>query len=579
MFGYLRFRRRRALRRARRQAWLLNAWTLHYLQRHVYGAWRRLLFAGWRFYLIVLLIVISLFGIVRQLRALDSYYLATVPISGGNYSEGLVGRVKILNPILIDSSASSDVDRLIFSGLTQFDGTGQITADMAKSWSNTPDFRSFSFELRDNLHWQDGAPLTADDIAFTIGLIQNPDTRSSLISNWKGVKTTVVSPTSIKFDLPASYPSFLHLTTVGILPQHLLSQVDPTALRLSEFNQRPVGSGPFSFDSYTEQNQIIHLQRNSKYYAGVSKLDSVTFQLYDEPSQLPDGYSKKQILGFGDGSPSQLKIMHKLSQVNLRKLDRPGYIALFFNTQRGILKDKAVRRGLTASINREALTKLPAGANSAARAQDLPLIPAQFDVSYASQLKYDPNTARADLAKLYNNKIPTLSLVTVNSPELVATATEIQHQLATVGVKLTITAVDLDSLEQDYIRPRRYDMILFGQNTGADWDTYNFWHSTQVADPGLNLSSYKSPEADKYLESARLAKDPINRRNKILAFLQTWDADTPAVVLYSPYYLYAQNKIVTSSPLQTLITPPDRFYNIQTWAVRYERVAKNSIHN
>lgn len=567
------------MRRARRQVRLLNAWTLHYLQRHVYGAWRRLLFAGWRFYLILLLLLVSLFGIVRQLNSLDNYYLATVPVAGGSYSEGLVGQVKILNPILIDSGASSDVDKLIFSGLTQFDGNGQITSDMAKSWSNTPDFRSFSFVMKDNLRWQDGAALTANDVAFTIGLIQNPDTRSSLISNWKGVKTTVVNPTTIKFDLPASYPSFLNLTTVGILPQHLLAKVDPAALRLSEFNQRPIGSGPFSFDSYTEQNQTIHLQRNGRYYAGVPKLDSVTFQLYAEPSQLPDGYSKKQILGFGDGSPSQLKTMQKLSQVNLRKLDRPGYIALFLNTQRGILKDKATRRDIAASLNRQALTKLPDGANGAARAQDLPLIPAQFGVSYTTQLVYDPNAAKAELSKLYGNKIPTLNLATVNSPELMATATEIQHQLATVGVKVTITAVDLDSLEQDYIRPRRYDMILFGQNTGADWDTYNFWHSTQVADPGLNLSGYKSPDADKYLESARLAKDPTNRKNKILGFLQTWDADTPAVVLYSPYYLYAQNKIVTSSPLQTLITPPDRFYNIQTWAVRYERVAKNSVHN
>ena len=276
------------------------------------------------------------------------------------------------------------------------------------------------------------------------------------------------------------------------------------------------------------------------------------------------------------GTSSPLFLYFLLTKAAIRPTNFPS---LFFNIQRGVLKDKATRRDLAAGLNRQALTKLPEGANDVARAQDLPLIPAQFGVSYTSQLHYDPNAAKAELTKLYGNKIPTLNLVTVDSPEMVATANEIKRQVATVGVRLTITAVDLSNLEQDYIRPRRYDMLLFGQNTGADWDTYNFWHSTQVADPGLNLSGYKSSDADKYLESARLAKDPTNRHNKILAFLQTWDTDTPGVVLYSPYYLYAQNKIVTSSPLQTLITPADRFYNIQSWAVRYERVAKTSIHN
>ena len=119
-------------------------------------------------------------------------------------------------------------------------------------------------------------------------------------------------------------------------------------------------------------------------------------------------------------------------------------------------------------------------------------------------------------------------------------------------------------------------MLLFGQNLGVNSDVYSFWHSSQAADPRLNISAYSSSEADKYLESGRLSNDPKNRAQKYTSFVNVWAADVPAVLLYSPYYLYGQSTTVSGITDDEIATPADRFYNIQNWSVRTTEILKKN---
>jgi peptide/nickel transport system substrate-binding protein len=142
-----------------------------------------------------------------------------VPISGGVYSEAAVGNVKMLNPILPDNTTSDDINRLIFSGLTQFNAQRQVVSDLATSWSVSPNGRTYTFHLRKGVTWQDGVPFTADDVLFTLAAIQNPDTRSPLAPSWQGVKATAPDQSTVVFALPGPLASFIDSTTVGILPR------------------------------------------------------------------------------------------------------------------------------------------------------------------------------------------------------------------------------------------------------------------------------------------------------------------------------------------------------------------------
>jgi len=93
-------------------------------------------------------------------------------------------------------------------------------------------------------------------------------------------------------------------------------------------------------------------------------------------------------------------------------------------------------------------------------------------------------------------------------------------------------AVDKRELQQTYMRPRNFQILLYGINLGSDPDVYSFWHSSQAKDPGINLSGYSSTDADRALETARIKNDAQIRAGKYDTFLKAWNADAPAAILY-----------------------------------------------
>ncbi|HMM60641.1 MAG TPA: ABC transporter substrate-binding protein, partial [Candidatus Rifleibacterium sp.] len=94
------------------------------------------------------------------------------PISGGIYTEALIGKFLRLNPLLDRyNSADQDVDRLIFSSLITFDSNGMPKGDLAESWSYAADGSVFTFSIKPNAFWHDGTPVSAQDILFTTSLL------------------------------------------------------------------------------------------------------------------------------------------------------------------------------------------------------------------------------------------------------------------------------------------------------------------------------------------------------------------------------------------------------------------------
>jgi ABC-type transport system substrate-binding protein len=104
---------------------------------------------------------------------------------------------------------------------------------------------------------------------------------------------------------------------------------------------------------------------------------------------------------------------------------------------------------------------------------------------------------------------------------------------------------------------------------------FSFWHSSQAADPGLNLSAYKNATSDQLIEQARFGKDPAFRDAKYRDFLATWAQDAPALLIYSPYYLYAHTTALTGMSAEHLIGSTGRFLDVNKWAIKSERVPKS----
>jgi peptide/nickel transport system substrate-binding protein len=195
-------------------------------------------------------------------------------------------------------------------------------------------------------------------------------------------------------------------------------------------------------------------------------------------------------------------------------------------------------------------------------------IPAGFPGFNSSAAKYEYDTNKAkDLLAKSNLGSTTLRLATLDSPQYKAVADKLAQDWKKIGVNIEVVTADIAKLQQNYIRSRNYDILLYGQNVGIDSDVYSFWHSSQVNDPGLNISYYKNGDADKFLEAGRLAKDQAFKASRYSAFVDIWSKDVPAVIIYNPYYNYAQSDLVKGFDAKKVAEPSNRFYNIYDWYI------------
>ncbi len=578
MWEYLRFRYRRGARRTRRTVRILRLWSVNYVDRHLWGKWhqvgliRRFLFLWWT------VMAVAFIGLLQQLGYLGSLATISVPEPGGTYTEAAVGTVNTLNPLLPESTTASDINSLIFSGLTRYNSRGQVVPDLA-TWTVGSDGTTYTFHLRHGVKWQDGVPFTSADVAFTLTAIQDPDSHSPLASSWQGVQFATPDNYTVVITLPEPLSSFIDSTTVGIVPRHLLEDVDPSELRTATFNQDPVGTGPFELKTFAPGAGDIELAANPDYYFGRPKLDEFDFKFYPTAADALTAYAQHQVTSPGQLLPSELAAAQSMPDLLQYKFSLPEEQTLFFNTKDAVLSDATLRLILSRSLNRQAILNRATAGQATVVTQ--PLLPGQLGYTNAYQpTPLSPSAAASALSgdgwtqsrpgalRTKNGQQLTLHLVTLQNSELSAAAGEIKRQWAPLGIKVSITTVGEDELQQTYMRPRNFQMLLYGLNVGADPDVYAYWHSSQATDPGVNLSQYASDTADHALESGRITADPGLRAAKYHIFLQTWDQDAPAAVLYQTGYVYATDATVAGIQAERLISPSDRYYDVYRWTVR-----------
>jgi peptide/nickel transport system substrate-binding protein len=194
-------------------------------------------------------------------------------IPGGKFVVSEVGDPKTFNPITANETSSLDITRAMFWSLLNFDVPSQEPVPgLAESWTNSPDGKTWTFKLRKNLRWSDGAPLTADDVVFTWDVIYNPKIdnvmRDPFIIGGRKFTVTKIDDLTVQVLTPEIYAPFLTAFGAGvpIIPKHILekSVEDGTFVSAYGINSDPsqiVGSGPFRLKEY-KAAQYTLLERN-----------------------------------------------------------------------------------------------------------------------------------------------------------------------------------------------------------------------------------------------------------------------------------------------------------------------------
>ena len=178
--------------------------------------------------------------------------------------------------------------------------------------------------------------------------------------------------------------------------------------------------------------------------------------------------------------------------------------------------------------------------------------------------------------KVNNGPVVTLgfSITTGDTPELRYSTEIIKSQLEKIGIKVDIQKVyEMGPLNQ-VIKNREYEALFFGQIINHESDLYSFWHSSQRKAPGLNISMYNNAKVDKILEDAQKTMSKEDRMVKYKTLIDEFNKDLPALLIYSPKYLYVTSKELNNLNLNTLINPADRFASVYLWYANKDHVWK-----
>jgi len=467
---------------------------------------------------------------------------------------------------------------------------GKLVQDLAESYIIEGD-TLYTFKLKNNILWHDGELVTADDVVFTIRLIQDPKYASPIRLNWQGVEIEKIDDLTVSFKLTNPYSPFLENTTVGILPKHIWENVPPKSFPLAEANLQPIGSGPYKFEKFQKDSagniKSYSLKINDKYYPA-PHIERIVFKFFDSEEEALEAFKKGEVtaMNFVSGyNTAQTDYAH------LYKFSLPRYFAVFLNQSKSeVLAQKEVREALAYATDRDQIIDIStAGMGIPSYG---PMVPELLGYNPQIEEKYKFSLDRAieileenrwldtdadgtREKKLGNSEIPTpleINLTTVEWPELERVMRALKEQWEKTGARVTITAYTLGELQQEHIRPREYEALLFGQLIGIDPDPFSFWHSSQKKDPGLNLSLYDNKTADKLLEEARQTLDSQAREEKYLLFQETLANDIPAIFLYSPNYLYPVNNEVGGIGEGKISDPSWRFADVHEWYIDTKRI-------
>jgi peptide/nickel transport system substrate-binding protein len=521
------------------------------------------------FYVLALIIGSASLG---SLYALEQSLLVVVPTYGGSLREGEVGSPQFINPLLAISDADRDLSSLVYAGLMGLSGRGELVPLLAQSYAVSDDRKTYTFVLRKDAVFSDGTPVTAGDVAFTVGKAQNAALKSPRYADWSGVGVTAVDQRTVTFTLTKPYAPFLGLTTMGILPARLWQNVSNEEFPFSGLETNPVGAGPFKVSNVSRDAsgliKSVLVVENPLSVLGRPYLDSIRFDFFSRSEDLVSA-----LLGGSVESAYDVPREGALTAPYAR------VFGVFFNpSENQVFARSEVRKALSLAIDRPAIIEGVLGGYATAIMGPVPpgenvkqvTIPESQSLTAAAAVLRAGGWTYDGGMRVWKNALgkQTLDRITIrtsNVPELKNVASAVKADWEQFGIPVDVELYEPGDLSQNVIRPRKYEALLYGMVIGRDQDLYAFWDSQERNDPGLNIAQYANKTVDGLLEDARGSADEVLRAADLQKIEDAIAADYPAAFIYSPDFTYVVPDDLHGVSLPQIITPADRFTTVASW--------------
>ncbi len=525
-------------------------------------------------------------------------HVTHVPASGGTLTEGLVGAPQLINPLFANSNdVDLDLSALVYSGLFRMDAQLQPQPDLAQSYQWLNDGKTLQVTLRSDARFQDNQPVTADDVVFTYQSAQDPHWHSPLASLFQNIHVLEVDPQTVQFQLDKPQPALPSDLTLGILPAHIWSDVQPNNAQLAEANLKPIGSGPYQFESFTRdpRGSILsyRLQRFDGYYGIKPWIQTWQFQFFPDHAAAQSALTSHQIdalafVPWGEAQTLQQSSLHNVS------LNMPQETIAFFNVQNPLLHDQRVRHALSLVIDRTALQAL-LGAHTNPVYEPFPFLNSTSSVPNVDEARneltdagwvlsdgdglrhFTPpapvtthrgrHTTAQPPAAVASTSTPalTLTIEVPEQPDLLRVADYLKQRWLLLGAQVNIESQNPEPLLRQATETRTYQVLIWNILLSPDQDLTPFWSSKNATRYGFNLSNIQDSTIDQDLQNVANASTTQALQQARTILSRQIVSLTPALFLLRPAYTYVISNRVQGTTDQLISRPSDRLLQTMGW--------------
>lgn len=447
------------------------------------------------------------------------------PRYGGTYRRPLANNPSNLDPALISDIYGFAVAQQMFDGLVQYDGTLTIVPAIAESWKGSRDGLSWTFNLRKGVRFHNGREVVAEDVVYSFTRILDPRTSSKAAEVFLKVKGAreftqgrskgveglrAVDRYTVQIDLVEASAPFVASLAMGyikIVPREAVEALG------AGFGLSPVGTGPFKFLRWKQDEEIV-LEANNDYYAGRPFLDRLEYRVY------PGAPMDKIFADFEGGALDDSFVpggaFEKLRQGDRYQfVQRPvlGIRFLGFNTTQPPLSIPLVRQAIVHAVDREALVRDIHFNRYRVAAGFLPPGTYGYNPQFRP-LPFDPDRARSLLVKAGypgGKGLPPIQLwSSVKPPHIEKEHAAIRKSLADVGIQLELHYhTDWPSFNKQ-VYEGKYPLFRYSWTADVP-EPDNFLYRLFHSQSRNNLTRYQNPRVDRILDQARAELEYLKR--------------------------------------------------------------------
>jgi peptide/nickel transport system substrate-binding protein len=444
-----------------------------------------------------------------------------------------------MNPLI--ETGYQHIPRLVYNGLTDYSPSpaNKIVPALAESWQMSADAKTYTFKLRRGVKWHDGADFTSADVAFTYTKMSDPKGGSpfaTLVTAVERVETPDAATAVIHLREPG--PNFLAWTWLGILPRHVWEKED---LRGSEYNRKPIGTGPFRLVSWAKGDSMV-FDANPTYFKGRPQIDRVILKVVPDPTVGFTALERGELDAFVfrgtvGGVPWPLvERLKKNPALVVNEFDVSSIQNLHLSTEHPALRHPKVRQAIAHAIDRQTVINNVLFGKGAIVHNPVvsPTFGPELYNPNVKQYEYDPAKANRILDEAGFPRAADgtrFKLVVYGTPGVRAQMNEIINEnLRAVGIDTTMETYEWGTYDQKFrinreVQKRGIFSVLSTPKVPNPDDSLGFVYSKNAKIPaGRNFSEYVNPKVDQLIEQSRREADP-GKRAAIYKELQVILAD------------------------------------------------------